>query len=74
MSINVRRAALDKAIDELSNETKFSFLSELANGSLGRADQLSGIKNMWVSARLASRLLKPVYLEEIKSLGAANGV
>jgi hypothetical protein len=71
---NRRRASLDNDISLLSDAVKFTFLNELPNGSLGRADVLSGINDMWVSARLASRLLNTDYMLEVQAKGAANGL
>lgn len=56
---------LDREIDAMDISIKRKFVKELSRGSLGRADKEVGINDMWISARLMSRLMSPDYLNSI---------
>lgn len=58
-------AELDKAIDLLPANTKLEFARSLHKDSIGMADKTIGINDMWVSARLASRLMNPAYYHSV---------
>lgn len=58
-------AELDKAIDLLPASTKLKFARSLHTDSIGMADKVVGINDMWVSARLASRLMSPAYYHSV---------
>lgn len=65
------RLELDREIDALSIGIKRAFLLELANGSIGRANELSGINDMWLAARLVTRLV--VQPDLLKSISGEVG-
>lgn len=64
---------LDKAIDLLPANTKLEFALSLQKDSIGMADKVVGINDMWVSARLAGRLMNPAYYHAVvKEASNAN--
>lgn len=63
-------AELDRQIDALSAETKLRFAQSLRTESIGLADKTVGINDMWISARLAGRLLNTNYYRQV--VGAVN--
>lgn len=58
-------AELDNQIDALPVETKRLFARSLRTESIGMADKTVGINDMWVSARLAGRLLNTSYYRQV---------